>query len=149
VPGSPANVDHFVIGPIRLFVIDSKQWTGSVHQSADGLVWHNHYPLDRTLATIRWEAETLGRLLGTRTAALLCIHGAHVPAAACTPTAWRSCRLGGCATPSARIGCCRTPMSSCWLPLPACGCGRPPNVRRIAVRLRHGRRRNPARPQPH
>jgi hypothetical protein len=78
VPGSPANVDHLVIGPTGVFVIDSKQWTGSVHQSADGLAWHNHYPLDRTLETVRWEAQTVSRLLGTRTAALLCVHGAHV-----------------------------------------------------------------------
>jgi hypothetical protein len=78
VPGSPANVDHLVIGPTGLFVIDSKQWTGSVHQSADGLAWHNHYRLDRTLETVRWEAETMSRLLGTRVAALLCVHGAHV-----------------------------------------------------------------------
>jgi hypothetical protein len=28
VPGSPANVDHLVIGPSGVFVIDSKQWTG-------------------------------------------------------------------------------------------------------------------------
>jgi hypothetical protein len=78
VPGSDANVDHLVIGPTGLFVIDSKQWTGSVHQSADGLAWHNHYPLDRTLETVRWEAKMVGRLLGTHTAALLCVHGAHV-----------------------------------------------------------------------
>jgi hypothetical protein len=78
VPDSPANVDHLVIGPTGVFVIDSKQWTGSVHQGADGLAWHNHYRLDRTLETVRWEAETVGRLLGTRTAALLCVHGAHV-----------------------------------------------------------------------
>jgi hypothetical protein len=78
VPGSPANVDHLVIGPTGLFVIDSKQWTGSVHQSADGLAWHNHYRLDRTLETVRWEAETMSRLLGTRVAALLCVHGARV-----------------------------------------------------------------------
>jgi hypothetical protein len=78
VPGSPANVDHLVIGPTGLFVIDSKQWTGSVHQSADGLAWHNHYRLDRTLETVRWEAETIGRLLGTRIRPLLCVHGAHV-----------------------------------------------------------------------
>jgi hypothetical protein len=78
VPGNTsANVDHLVIGPSGVFVIDSKQWSGSVHQGADGPVWHNHYPLDRTLETVRWEAETLGRLLGTRTAALLCVHGAH------------------------------------------------------------------------
>jgi hypothetical protein len=49
VPGFDANVDHLVIGPSGVFVLDSKQWTGSVHQSADGLVWHNHYRLDRTL----------------------------------------------------------------------------------------------------
>jgi Nuclease-related domain len=79
VPGkTSANVDHLVIGPTGVFVIDSKQWTGSVHQGADGLAWHNHYRLDRTLDTVRWEAETVGRLLGTRTAALLCVHGAHV-----------------------------------------------------------------------
>src|SRR5215211_7664410 len=74
VPGSPANVDHLVIGPTGLFVIDSKQWAGSVHQSSDGLAWHNHYRLDRTLETVRWEAQMLGRLLGTHTVALLCVH---------------------------------------------------------------------------
>ena len=78
VPGSLANVDHLVIGSTGLFVIDNKQWTGSVHQSADGLAWHNHYPLDRTLERVRWEAEAVGRLLGTRIHPLVCVHGAHV-----------------------------------------------------------------------
>jgi Nuclease-related domain len=78
IPRSPANVDHLVIGPSGVFVIDSKQWTGSVHQGSDGLAWHNHYPLDRTLETVRWEAATVSRVLGTRAAALLCVHGAHV-----------------------------------------------------------------------
>jgi hypothetical protein len=77
VPGSPANVDHLVIGPSGVFVIDSKQWTGSVHQGSDGLAWHNHHRLDRTLETVRWEAEMVGRVLGIRTSALLCVHGAH------------------------------------------------------------------------
>jgi hypothetical protein len=77
VPGSDANVDHLVIGPTGLFVIDSKQWSGSVNQGADGLAWHNHYRLDRTLETVCWEAETVGRLLCSRAAALLCVHGAH------------------------------------------------------------------------
>jgi hypothetical protein len=27
---------------------------------------------------VRWEAETVGHRLGTRAAALLCVHGAHV-----------------------------------------------------------------------
>jgi hypothetical protein len=51
---------------------------GSVYQGADGLVWHNQYRLDRTLETVCWEAETISRLLGTRAAPLLCVHGAHV-----------------------------------------------------------------------
>jgi Nuclease-related domain len=78
-PGNTnAKTDHLVIGPSGVFVIDSKQWTGSVHQGADGLVWHNHYRLDRTLETVRWEAQVIGRLLGTRIHPLLCVHGAHV-----------------------------------------------------------------------
>jgi hypothetical protein len=78
LPDSPANLDHLVVGPSGVFVIDSKQWTGQVHQSADGLVWHDHYRLDRTLATIRWQAETLGRLLDIPVAPLVCVHGAHI-----------------------------------------------------------------------
>ena len=61
-----------------MFVIDSKQWTGHVHQSSDGLIWHNHYRLDRTLATVRWQAEALVRLLGVPVAPLVCVHGAHI-----------------------------------------------------------------------
>jgi hypothetical protein len=75
---SPANLDHLVLGPSGVFMIDSKQWSGQVHQSSDGLIWHNHYRLDRTLAIIRWEAETLGRLLGVPVAPLVCVHGAHI-----------------------------------------------------------------------
>jgi hypothetical protein len=78
IPGSPANMDHLVIGPSGVFVIDSKQWTGSVHQGSDGLAWHNHYRLDRTVETVRWEAQVIGRLLGIPAAPLLCVHGAHV-----------------------------------------------------------------------
>ena len=78
MPDSPANLDHLVLGPSGVFVIDSKQWTGSVCQGGDGLVWHNQYRLDRTLATIRWQAETLGELLGVPVAPLVCVHGAHI-----------------------------------------------------------------------
>jgi hypothetical protein len=47
-------------------------------RGADGLAWHNHYRLDRTLEAVRWEAQVVGRLLGARTAALVCVHGAQV-----------------------------------------------------------------------
>jgi Nuclease-related domain len=78
MPHSPANLDHLVLGPSGVFVIDSKAWTGQVYQSSDGLIWHNHYRLDRTLTTLRWQAETLGRLLGVPVAPLVCVHGAHI-----------------------------------------------------------------------
>jgi hypothetical protein len=61
-----------------VFVIDSKQWSGSVCQGADGLAWHNHYRLDRTLETVRWEAATISRILRTRATPVLCVHGSHV-----------------------------------------------------------------------
>jgi hypothetical protein len=78
MPNSPANLDHVVVGPSGVFVIDSKQWIGQVHQSSDGLIWHNHYRLDHTLTTIRWQVDTLGRLLGVAVAPLVCVHGAHI-----------------------------------------------------------------------
>jgi Nuclease-related domain len=78
MPNSPANLDHLVLGPSGVFVIDSKQWTGHVHQSSDGLIWHNQYLLDHSLTTIRWQADTLGRLLGVPVAPLVCVHGAHL-----------------------------------------------------------------------
>jgi hypothetical protein len=78
VPGSDANMDHLVMGRSGVVVLDTKQWTGVVCQGGDGLVWHNHYRLDRTLETVRWEADMVGRLLNTGAAALLCVHGAHI-----------------------------------------------------------------------
>ena len=56
-PLEPYRSIHLVIGPSGLFVIDSKQWTGQVHQGSDGLLWHNSYRLNRTLATIRWQGQ--------------------------------------------------------------------------------------------
>ena len=41
-------------------------------------MWHNQYRLDRTLASVLWQAETLGRLLGIPVAPVICVHGAQV-----------------------------------------------------------------------
>jgi hypothetical protein len=133
VPGSPANVDHLVIGPSGVFVIDSKQWSGSVHQGSDGLAWHNHYRLDRTLETVRWETATVSRVLGTRATALLCVHGAHVRAAGWTPRAWRSSRPTCSTARSAMSGCYRTPRWHCWRLPPGSACVRLPDVPDLAA----------------
>jgi hypothetical protein len=78
VPGSAANIDHLVIGPSGVFVVDSKQYTGRVHQSLDGRAWHNHAPLDRQLEVVGWEAATVARVLGIRVDPLVVVHGAEV-----------------------------------------------------------------------
>jgi hypothetical protein len=78
VPGSNANIDHLVIGPTGVFVVDSKQYSGRVHQSIDGRAWHNHAPLARQLEVVGWEADTIARTLGIRVDPLVVVHGAEV-----------------------------------------------------------------------
>ena len=118
VPDSPANLDHLVIGPSGVFVIDSKQWTGSVHQGADGLAWHNHYRLDRTLETVRWEASRSAVCSAAGPRRCCASTAPTSTAAVCTPRAWRSCPPTCSAARSATTGCCQTPMSPCSLPAP-------------------------------
>jgi hypothetical protein len=61
-----------------VFVLDSKQYSGSIQQTLDGHVWHNHYPMDEQLATVRAEAGAVEAILGAPVIPLLCVHGASV-----------------------------------------------------------------------
>ena len=45
VPRSQANLDHLVIGPGGVFVIDSKQYRGRLQLDPSGRLWHGRYPL--------------------------------------------------------------------------------------------------------
>jgi Nuclease-related domain len=78
MPGSRANIDHLLIGPSGVFVIDSKQYTGRIRQSLDGRAWHNYYPLDEQLQTVCAEARAVEATLGAPVIPLLCVHGASV-----------------------------------------------------------------------
>jgi hypothetical protein len=82
IPGSAANVDHLVVGPTGVFVIDSKRYRGHLHYSA-GRLWHGRRPLDRTLDTLWWEAtqvaETLGFGPDLHIYPVLCVHVARLP----------------------------------------------------------------------
>jgi hypothetical protein len=75
-------VDHLVVGPTGLFVIDSKRYRGHLHYSA-GRLWHGRRPLDRTLETLWWEAtqvaETLGFGPDLHVYPVLCVHVARLP----------------------------------------------------------------------
>jgi hypothetical protein len=78
IPGTPANADHVVIGPAGVVLVDSKRYTGRVWQGPDGRVWHNQYPMDRPLRSLRLECAAIVELLGVPVRPLVCVHGAHV-----------------------------------------------------------------------
>ena len=82
VPGSAANLDHLVIGPGGVFVIDSKQYRGRLQLDALGKLWHGRYPLAPTLRAASWEADQAAQVLPDPDMAvvpIVAVHGAQVP----------------------------------------------------------------------
>src|SRR4030095_7544869 len=57
VPGSRANLDHLVIGPGGVFVIDSKQYRGRLQLDPSGRLWHGRYSLAPVLRAVSFEAD--------------------------------------------------------------------------------------------
>jgi hypothetical protein len=82
VPGSRANIDHLVVGPGGVFVIDSKQYRGSLWLDSSGRLWHGRYPLAPTLRTVDFEADRAAQVLvdpGVVVVPIVAVHGAQVP----------------------------------------------------------------------
>jgi hypothetical protein len=57
MPGSPANIDHLVIGPGGVLVIDSKHYRRQLRLDGYGMLWHGGHLLVSTLRKVRWEAD--------------------------------------------------------------------------------------------
>jgi hypothetical protein len=82
VPGSRANIDHLVIGPGGVFVIDSKQYRGRLQLDLSGGLWHGRYSLAPTLQAVSFEADQAARVLpnpGVVVVPIVAVHGAQVP----------------------------------------------------------------------
>jgi Nuclease-related domain len=82
VPGSRANIDHLVIGPGGVFVIDSKQYRGRLQLDPAGRLWHGRYPLTPTLQAVSFEADQAASALpdpGVAVVPIMAVHGAQVP----------------------------------------------------------------------
>ncbi len=79
IPGSKANIDHLVIGPTGVFVVDSKNYKWKITENARGELWSGRYPLARALSTLNWEAKKVAAHLGVEVTPILCIHGADPP----------------------------------------------------------------------
>src|SRR5215217_822873 len=82
IPGSQANIDHLVIGPGGVVVIDTKQYRGRLRLDSDGLLWHGRQLLVATLRKVRWAADQADEVLGVaevQVVAIMAVHGANVP----------------------------------------------------------------------
>jgi hypothetical protein len=82
VPGSRANIDHLVVGPGGVFVIDSKQYSGRLQLDRSGRLWHGRYPLAATLRAVEFEADQAARVLtdpDVVVVPIVAVHGAQVP----------------------------------------------------------------------
>jgi Nuclease-related domain len=82
VPGSQANLDHLVIGPSGVFVIDSKQYRGHLQLDPSGRLWHGRYPLAPALRAASFEADKAAQVLpdpGVVVVPIVAVHGAQVP----------------------------------------------------------------------
>ena len=81
VPRSRANIDHLVIGPGGVFVIDSKQYRGRLQLDPTGRLWHGRYPLTPALRAVEFEADQAARVLADPQVVvpIVAVHGAQVP----------------------------------------------------------------------
>jgi Nuclease-related domain len=84
IPGSRANLDHLVIGPGGVFVINSKQYQGRLQLDGSGRLWHGRYPLAPAVRTVSFEADQAAQVLPDPGVAvvvvpIVAVHGAQVP----------------------------------------------------------------------
>jgi hypothetical protein len=82
IPGSQANLDHLVIGPGGVFVIDSKLYRGRLQLDRFGQLWHGRCPLAPALRAASFEADQAAQVLpdpGVAVVPIMAIHGVPVP----------------------------------------------------------------------
>jgi hypothetical protein len=82
IPGTQANIDHLVIGPGGVVVVDSKRYRGRLRLDGYGMVWHGRHLLVSALRKVLWAADQADDVLGVadvQVAAVVAVHGASVP----------------------------------------------------------------------
>jgi hypothetical protein len=112
IPGSRANLDHLVIGPGGVFVIDSKQYRGRLQLDPTGRLWHGRHSLAPTLRAVDFEADQAAQVLpdpGVAVVPIVAVHGAQVPWGKVVTDGVRSWQPGACQA-------CFVPSRQCWGP---------------------------------
>lgn len=83
IPGSRANVDHVVLTGSALFVIDTKNYRGTISLSGSRL-FHGTREITSMLSSSCWQAERVARMLHAEQSDLVqpvvCVIGAGLPA---------------------------------------------------------------------
>jgi hypothetical protein len=92
IPDSRANLDHLVIGPTGVYLVDAKNYRGRIACGDDGVWRHGQHRLESRLQATRFEAGRARELLadvlqaaGVDLEALWCVHGVDVLPAARLP----------------------------------------------------------------
>jgi hypothetical protein len=76
LPGSHANVDHLVIGPTGVWVVDTKAYRARM-RARWGRVLVGGVPL--STAAVRWEARVVSDLLGVEARPVIAVHASGMP----------------------------------------------------------------------
>jgi Nuclease-related domain len=82
LPGSRANIDHLLIGPGGVYVIDSKLYRGRLQLDGCGRLWHGRSPFAPTLRAVDDQADQAALVLldpGVVLVPIVAVHGARVP----------------------------------------------------------------------
>ncbi|MFI6920824.1 nuclease-related domain-containing protein [Nonomuraea spiralis] len=85
LPRSRANLDHLVIGPCGVVVVDSKRWRRKTRISRRrGQVWIGRRPAQAPVKSAAYEAHRVAELLraagwNVNVTAVLAVHGARLP----------------------------------------------------------------------
>ncbi|WP_067144001.1 nuclease-related domain-containing protein [Microtetraspora malaysiensis] len=86
LPASRANVDHLVIGPAGVFVVDSKKWDRRTRISGvRGRIWIGKRPAGPVVTPVLFEARAVGTTLTRATGRrvdvipVVAVHGAQMP----------------------------------------------------------------------
>ncbi len=82
VPSSAANIDHLVVGPSGVWMVDTKNYSAAVTRGrgrgADSL-WVANRPLRSKFATVRWLASSAEERIGCPVVPVMCIIAPSLP----------------------------------------------------------------------
>jgi hypothetical protein len=78
IPGSAGNIDHVVVTPTGIFVIDTKNYRCTL-TAGDGTLWRGRYPIRKECNGVAWQASVLSDLVGHQVQPMLCFVGTRLP----------------------------------------------------------------------